>query len=368
MSRIMNFFERRRWKKTLKQMLHETAHVYHMRGDLMSEQEIGQLFDARAALQSAWDQRDLQALENAADRLGNVLERLRPPRSWQWLRENVEVFAVALSVAMAFRTYFIQPFKIPTASMQPTLYGITVEESAGRGLMDTFPLNIVRIALFGERYVEVLSRAAGEVRILEDRENDRYVLYVGGYPHYIQRGLHLYVQPGERVAEKQKLAAGMLRIGDHIFVDKVRYNFARPKRGDIIVFSTDGINFPDIKQNTFYIKRLAALPGDIVSLKPPYLIVNGSPLLDPYPFRRIIEDVLHGYHGYTAVNQYYGPRSWLWQTGVEKRLENDEYLPLGDNSRHSLDGRYFGPIKERHLVGPAFMVYWPISKRFGLVQ
>src|SRR5581483_421060 len=40
-------------------------------------------------------------------------------------RENTEVILVAIVVAMAIRTFFLQPFKIPTGSMQPTLYGIT---------------------------------------------------------------------------------------------------------------------------------------------------------------------------------------------------------------------------------------------------
>jgi len=32
---------------------------------------------------------------------------------------------VALAVAMGIRTFFLQPFKIPTGSMQPTLFGVT---------------------------------------------------------------------------------------------------------------------------------------------------------------------------------------------------------------------------------------------------
>lgn len=364
----MNFFERRRWRKTVKHMLHEASHVYHMRADLMSEQQAEELLAARARLADAWRQRDAAALDKASARLSEVMDKVRPPVSFPALRENVEVFVVAFAVAMAFRTYFIQPFKIPTASMQPTLYGITVQPQANRQLLDYFPMNLLRAALFGERYVEVRAKAAGEVRIREDRENDSYVLEIGGYAHAIRRGMKFYVELGERVQRNQRLASGCLRIGDHIFVDKVRYNFVRPKRGDIIVFSTDGINFPDIRANSFYIKRLAALPGDRVRLVPPYLMINGEPLVEPWPFQRILRDAEHGYHGYAPVNPHYGPISWLSDPSRERVLAENEFLPLGDNSAHSLDGRYFGPIKARNLVGPAFMVYWPFSKRFGPVR
>src|SRR3984957_716315 len=49
---------------------------------------------------------------------------LKPYPHATW-RENVEVLLVALAVAMAIRTFFVQPFKIPTGSMQPTLFGVT---------------------------------------------------------------------------------------------------------------------------------------------------------------------------------------------------------------------------------------------------
>src|SRR6185312_17165247 len=69
-------------------------------------------------------------IDNAT--LGNRMEKLEETAN-QWIkpyphagyRENIEVLLVALAVAMGIRTFFLQPFKIPTASMQPTLYGVT---------------------------------------------------------------------------------------------------------------------------------------------------------------------------------------------------------------------------------------------------
>ena len=43
------------------------------------------------------------------------------PSAW---KENIEVVFVAVVIAMGIRAYFIQQFKIPTGSMQPTLNGI----------------------------------------------------------------------------------------------------------------------------------------------------------------------------------------------------------------------------------------------------
>ena len=56
---------------------------------------------------------------------------LKPYPNALW-RENVEVMLVAVAVAMAIRTFFLQPFKIPTGSMQPTLFGVIVHKTICR--------------------------------------------------------------------------------------------------------------------------------------------------------------------------------------------------------------------------------------------
>jgi signal peptidase I len=41
---------------------------------------------------------------------------------------------------------------------------------------------------------------------------------------------------------------------------------------------------------------------------------------------------------------------------------------LGDNSNFSMDSRYFGPVPRRNLVGRAWVVFYPFSRRMGLVD
>ena len=97
--------------------------------DLLSPQAIGAVMLAMNELNAAINEAKLntgririkmEELEFAANKW------LKPYPNAAW-RENVEVLLVAIAVAMGVRTFFIQPFKIPTGSMQPTLYGVTSE-------------------------------------------------------------------------------------------------------------------------------------------------------------------------------------------------------------------------------------------------
>ncbi|MCX6996902.1 MAG: S26 family signal peptidase [Kiritimatiellaeota bacterium] len=158
----MNFFQARRYRKQVKHLRHAACHVRHMRGDVAAADDLALLDAAEERLTAAWAARDAAALDTASEALNVAVNQVMPPRHPSWLRENLEVIVVAGAVAMAVRTYFVQPFKIPTGSMQPTLYGITVQPQAGRGVMDYLPLNIVSFLLWGERYIEV--RAARMTR------------------------------------------------------------------------------------------------------------------------------------------------------------------------------------------------------------
>lgn len=170
-----------------------------------------------------------------------------------------------------------------------------------------------------------------------------------------QYGIGMLVQPF-------KIPSGAmmptLMPGDRVVAERVTYRFKKPKRGDIVVFSTEGMNNPAIKTNTHYLKRIAGLPGEKIQIKPPYLLANGNIITDPPIFAAIAS----GIDGFTLAHAASDLSSVLATTEDKVLLGQNQYLVLGDNTASSLDGRYYGPIFEKQIFGRITRVYWPISR------
>jgi signal peptidase I len=374
----MNIFQKRNMKKTVHLAQHLVRHALHMRGDVASSQDLQAAKAAQAGLTAAWAERDWDHLNTACDAAAAAAEQLMPSRNYPRWRENVEVLVVAIAMAMACRTYLIQPFKIPTGSMQPTLNGITAVPQEGKQLRDRFPINLANLAVFGERYVEVKARNSGRLEFIGQVE-DQCAYRIGNtvYPVRLtmlpnmplnpdfadpEQSMKVNFEPGDWVAEGEVIASGRVRQGDHIFVNKVLYHFTRPKRGQIIVFDTNFIphlNHLKIRPDTFYIKRLVGLPGESVSIRDKYLLIDGNPITEPAVFARQATDP--AYRGYVTR-----AGSLLNTVSASIPVGDGQFLPFGDNTTSSQDGRYFGPVSEDALVGPSFFVYWPFGQHWGL--
>src|SRR5882724_1768592 len=78
------------------------------------------------------DGADEETLQKQMANLEKTANKWLKPYPNATIRENVEVLLVALAVAMGIRTFFLQPFKIPTGSMQPTLFGVTSDDLRNR--------------------------------------------------------------------------------------------------------------------------------------------------------------------------------------------------------------------------------------------
>lgn len=125
-----------------------------------------------------------------------------------------------------------------------------------------------------------------------------------------------------------------LQIGDRVFVNKFVYHISEPERGDVIVFESVEGGEEEL------IKRVVALPGDVVSVQNGTLIVNGERLEEPYVNARFPD------------GSSYGPTT----------VAEGKVFAMGDNRANSRDSRFFGPVPYENIEGEAFVIFWPPSR------
>lgn len=368
----MNFFKKRKVIKEGKHCLHEARHFRRMKEDIADVALISNIKAMERDLARAVRRRRHDEVVELSNKISAQVHDLVGEQKYSFIREHLEIAVVALSIAMAVRAYFFQPFKIPTGSMQPTLYGITVEDQSEPRIFDRFPFSWIIGAYTGAFYREVRATSSGYPSFVG---HDKFFKYydIGGVRHKVRLDMDVNFGPNQLVRSGDIIASGRFAFGDHIFVDRVTYNFRSPRRGEIFVFRTDSIDHPDITENTFYIKRMMGLPGETIEINNQnQLVIDGLPLENLHSRRWTEEEraMLLPNGSPVYIDGFIHARSGaaLSRPGDSIELADDEYLPLGDNTQSSLDGRYFGGVKRDDIVGPAFMVYWPFSQRWGPIR
>ncbi len=116
--------------------------------------------------------------------------------------------------------------------------------------------------------------------------------------------------------------------GSDVLVDRLVYKLVRPERGDVVIFFPNGN-----ERSHYYVKRVAAIPGDSVQIKDGRLYVNDVP--SDIPVHRIEDAGM-----------------------AENRLVmgSDEYFVLGDSPENGEDSRSanLGPVDRSLIVGKAW--------------
>lgn len=154
--------------------------------------------------------------------------------------------------------------------------------------------------------------------------------------------------------------------GDVVFVNRLAYNVklpltdivlartGEPRRGDIVTFSSpaDGRRL---------IKRVIALPGDVVEMRDKRLVINGRPA--EYSFEDMTSETAGGIAlPSMSVEERIGDfeHAIHWIRGARQEanfgpiaIPPAHYLMLGDNRDNSADSRYFGLVPRALLIGRA---------------
>ena len=396
-----------RWKKEALLLLKGAQKFLHYKRDLLAPDRIDEIESRRVDLKAAIKAKDLDAVKETSKQLRNTCEKsLAHYRQPDWLSENIEVFWVAIVVALGIRAYFLQPFRIPTGSMQPSLNGIVATTKHDEEGWDTpwFGEQVFDFAMSGRSYENIVAKKDLNIVSIKDASFflfsrtkitfDDNTTEVIGCPVNEAYGIStiknaLIRKQNQRTPHFEKgdpIFQGYLTSGDLVLVDKVSYHFRQPKRGESFVFDTRDIDTdgPDRMSSQakgdHYIKRLSGIPGDTIQIDEPNLYINGDKATEETLLRVMSKEPDSKGYPYTG---YTNPR----RTGGQKTLFSDsshsvtldanpdkgnnyrEFFALGDNSTDSLDSRYWGSVKQYNLVGPAFISLWPFnSGHWGFIK
>jgi len=128
--------------------------------------------------------------------------------------------------------------------------------------------------------------------------------------------------------------ATFITKGDQIVAERFSLLGGLPQRGDVVMFTTEGIKSPYMKmpKPVIFIKRLIGLPGDRLEFKDGVLQVNDRPVSAYFDAK----DITH----LPLMNL---------APGKSVTVPKDHVFVMGDNSGNSLDSRYWGPLPVANL-------------------
>jgi signal peptidase I len=104
------------------------------------------------------------------------------------------------------------------------------------------------------------------------------------------------------------------------FINRLVYRFHEPQRGDVVAISTSDID-------VMYMKRIVALPGEMIGFHRGHVVVNGREFEEPY-----VKKISN------------------WEIPAEL-LKPGEYYCVGDNREMPERDHYKGRAERERIVG-----------------
>jgi signal peptidase I len=215
--------------------------------------------------------------------------------------EQVTTLGLAVLIALCVRQFVIEPFRIPSGSMFPTL--------------------LIGDHLFVNKFIYGPKLPFSDIRLPGYRKPERGEVVVFTVA---KRGGDTF--PADREP----------RLSREEFVKR------------IIGLPGDEIDF---RNGKYYVN------GELIKAEP-----LGEVFEDPKGMLLDVSAVSLGSHQFHILDDPYnsGPTRTTDGAGISWpiRVEEGRYLMFGDNRDHSKDGRVWGTVRLAEMKGPAWRIYW----------
>jgi signal peptidase I len=243
------------------------------------------------------------------DKLFFLKRRAKEAKEPWWVAYSKSFFPVILAVFL-LRSFLVEPFKIPSGSMIPTLL-------VGDFILVNKYTYGIRLPILNIKIADISQPQRGDVMVFRfpmDTSTD-----------FIKRVIAI---PGDKISYKNKQisinghAIEMTSKGDYDYVES-------------------GLNY--IKAERYEERLGDSLHSILVDPNRPVISLMG---VKQFPF---IGNCAYNVEGFTCT------------------VPEKHYFMLGDNRDSSHDSRYWGFVPEQNIVGKAMLIWWNFDqmKRVG---
>jgi signal peptidase I len=415
-------------QKLGKETLALAIKIFNYQRDLLTDQQITEFENKIMVLKNALEIKpaDVGMIAQAVDALEPTLKKHGGsfyPKNF--LFENVEMLLVAAILVIGIRTFFFQPFVIPTNSMFPSFNGMTYEIYEG-GDQPMLPVRAFNYLVRGLARKQVVAPESGRLKIpFQFQSTFDSSGYSINIPNKRVRGLSRIMLPTQKDEFQLKVNETLINVTvpaefrfqkvlmDIFFKENslseiiaMQYgNIGRVlgnersgivwvevpvdyKKGDVM------LNFDIVSGDALFVDRISyhfILPkvGDPIVFK-----TSNVPGLqddqEKYYIKRLVgkegdvlkiqEPVLYRNgqpidgrpvfeKNNIAEGKYSGYREeGRFVKGAEVTVPEKSYYAMGDNSADSRDSRYWGEVPDKEVLGRALFIYYPFSSHWGLAK